>query len=275
MDLEPGERIEFSRPAELPGAEVLLAEHSSRRWRWFHETYSICTVMSGHGSIEWRYRGEMHAAEAGHVQLYEPGEVHRNRNILANAAFRVLFIPAPVMQAAAAELDAHPVPHWKMAHTGDAELLGALTALHAALERSATALEIASRFAGCIRRLLGRAAERAAGPAGQAAPQRLRAVRDYIHAHAASAITLSELAAVSGFSRFHLARAFAAHFGEPPHAYQIHLRVHQARELMAAGERPAPAAAQAGFADQSHLSRHFKKLMHLSPAQYKRMVHAR
>lgn len=132
MDTQEHERLEFSRPTDLPGTEVLLVEHSSRHWRWVHETYSICTVTRGTGSIQWNYRGKVHEATPGEIVLYEPGEVHCNRNILFDATFRVLFIPAQVMEDAAAECGAAGRPHWKLTHTGH-------PMLHAACGRCITA----------------------------------------------------------------------------------------------------------------------------------------
>ena len=82
-------------------------------------------------------------------------------------------------------------------------------------------------------------------------------------------VTLAELAALSGVSRFQLLRGFARHVGTTPHAYLLQQRVRLARRLLAAGRRPAEAAAEAGFADQSHLNRAFRRQLGLTPARYR------
>ena len=81
-------------------------------------------------------------------------------------------------------------------------------------------------------------------------------------------VTLAELAALSGVSRFQLLRGFARSVGTTPHAYLLQQRVRLARRLLAAGRRPAEAAAEAGFADQSHLTRAFRRQLGITPARY-------
>ncbi len=56
----------------------------------------------------------------------------------------------------------------------------------------------------------------------------------------------------------------------PPHTYQLQLRMARARRLLQRGMEPGDVAAQLGFTDQSHLTRHFKRLFRLTPGQYAR-----
>jgi AraC-like DNA-binding protein len=82
--------------------------------------------------------------------------------------------------------------------------------------------------------------------------------------------TLGELAAATGVGPFALLRAFRAETGLPPHAYLNQLRVRQARQQLDRGVPPARAAAEAGFADQAHLTRHFKRVVGVPPGAYQR-----
>ena len=84
--------------------------------------------------------------------------------------------------------------------------------------------------------------------------------------------TLAELAALSGVSRFQFLRGFARAVGVTPHAYLVQQRVRLARRLLAAGQCPAQAAAEAGFADQSHLTRAFQRQLGVTPARYRAAV---
>ena len=268
MTRNEAERIEFSRPDDLPGVEVLLAEHSSRRWRWFHETYSVCSVVKGMGTTEWRYRGKLHEAVPGEVILYEPGEVHANRNVLVDATFRVLFLQPGTVESAAIELGIPHRPHWDLAQTSDPSLRSALRCLHYSLERSSASLETTSRFADCLRRLLEHCSER--GTTKRCRPTRaaLDRIREFLHENYSHQIKLEDLAGISGLSRFHVVRAFASEFGLPPHTYQIHVRVAKARKLLAVGRGVADLAAEIGFSDQSHFTRHFKRITHVTPGHY-------
>jgi AraC-like DNA-binding protein len=83
-------------------------------------------------------------------------------------------------------------------------------------------------------------------------------------------VTLGELAAVAGLSRFELVRRFRDQNGVTPHAFQINLRVEEARRRLAAGVAPAAVAAECAFADQPHMSRVFKRAVGVSPGRYAR-----
>jgi len=72
-------------------------------------------------------------------------------------------------------------------------------------------------------------------------------------------LTADDLAAAAGCSRYAAYRAFRTAYGLSPSDYQRQLRVQTARRLLSAGVAPASAAAEAGFADQAHLTRWFRR----------------
>ena len=82
----------------------------------------------------------------------------------------------------------------------------------------------------------------------------------------------SDRAALSGVSRFQLLRGFAREVGATPHAYLIQRRVHLVQKLLALGCNPAEAALRAGFADQSHMTRAFRRQLGVTPARYRAAV---
>jgi|SRR5262249_10056725 len=84
--------------------------------------------------------------------------------------------------------------------------------------------------------------------------------------------SLQTRAEAVGTNRFVLPREFRRRFGVPPHAYVVLLRVEQARQLIGRGCGIASAAQLAGFADQSHLTRVFKRTLGISPAVYRRRL---
>ena len=79
----------------------------------------------------------------------------------------------------------------------------------------------------------------------------------------------TRFSAIAGLSRFHFLKAFAAQFGLPPHAYQIHLRIERSLPLLRQGMTLSHVAETMGFNDQSHFIRHFKRTMGVTPGQYK------
>lgn len=96
--------------------------------------------------------------------------------------------------------------------------------------------------------------------------RRVEIARAWLHAHPDRPVTLGELAAQAGTSPFHLARAFAAVYGEPPATYHRNLRLDAvARELRRGAITPADAALRLGFADQAGFTRAFKRRHGVTP----------
>ena len=90
----------------------------------------------------------------------------------------------------------------------------------------------------------------------------------YLSEHCSEPVSLHDLALVSGFSRFGLVHAFTKQVGLSPHAYQVHVRIERARALLQQGVSPATVATTMGFADQSHFTRHFRRILQVTPSQY-------
>jgi AraC family transcriptional regulator len=100
---------------------------------------------------------------------------------------------------------------------------------------------------------------------------RLRAVVEYVEEHLDAGPTLGQMAAVARVSPYHFARQFKAATGLPPYQYVIARRVERARQLLQQGrDLPlAEVAACAGFSDQSQFSHHFKRLVGVTPGQFR------
>ena len=93
-------------------------------------------------------------------------------------------------------------------------------------------------------------------------------IRELLHDGAAD-LTAEDLAAAAGCSRYAAYRAFTQAYGLAPSDYQRQLRVRAARRLLIAGVSPARAAAEAGFADQAHLTRWFRRYYGVTPGAYR------
>ena len=81
-------------------------------------------------------------------------------------------------------------------------------------------------------------------------------------------LTLSALAGLTGLSMWRFATVFRQQVGVAPHRYICRLRLERAQALIREGVPAATAASEAGFYDQSHLSRHFKSVFGMTPGQY-------
>jgi AraC family transcriptional regulator len=102
-------------------------------------------------------------------------------------------------------------------------------------------------------------------------PMRAERVREYIEAHIADKPSLADLASVVGASEYHFLRQFRRRFGCTPHAYVIARRVDFARRLLGRNDLSlAEIAAMSGFADQSHMTRLFQRVLGTTPAALRR-----
>jgi AraC family transcriptional regulator len=105
------------------------------------------------------------------------------------------------------------------------------------------------------------------------APWQLGKVTDFMRAHLAKTLELSELAAISGLSNSHFSRAFKGSTGLPPHRWQLNLRVEQACSMLVdATASLADVACATGFTDQSHFSRIFTKIVGTTPGAWRREI---
>jgi AraC family transcriptional regulator len=163
-------------------------------------------------------------------------------------------------------LDGLDLPHLRAAMLAvDAELTAGGTGGPLAAESLANVLAVhLIRHVSAPRRL-------ARGRDGALPRGRLRAVVEYIEGHLDTTPTLEQIATVAQLSPYHFARQFKAATGLPPHQYVIARRVERAKQLLQAGTdlSLAEVAAHAGFSDQSHFSQHFKRLVGVTPRQFR------
>jgi AraC-like DNA-binding protein len=257
---------------DIPGVEVMRVDGPARLWRWYHETFTVSAPLLPM-RVEWKYRHALHRTEPVTVVFMEPGEVHAEvQKFDDREAFRALLIAPEVLQDAAHEAGTGEV-HFARAQVHEHEVFRDYLRLHASLERESTALERQTRFSSLVDRLLGDVCERPIGraePSGE--PAAVRRARELLQERWADNVQLDELVTVSGVGRFHLIRAFHAAMGLPPHAYQIRIRVTRAMTLIRLGMPLVEVALHTGFADQSHLTRHFTRVVGVSPGRYRHAV---
>jgi AraC family transcriptional regulator len=98
---------------------------------------------------------------------------------------------------------------------------------------------------------------------------KLQQILDYIHAHLDQELALADLAAIAQITPNYFATQFKQSTGFAPHQYVIQQRIERAKKLLTNGEEKiADIACQVGFAHQSHLTRHFKRLVGVTPKQF-------
>ena len=100
----------------------------------------------------------------------------------------------------------------------------------------------------------------------------LRRACELLRDELAGNVTLDELARAAGVSRHRLSRLFRTAYGMPPHRFQLAHRIRVARRMLERGVGVAEVAQATGFFDQSHLHRHFRRTLGMTPARYARLT---
>jgi AraC-like DNA-binding protein len=279
-------RLDTARLVTAPGnqgVELFEAVYSCHTFgRHAHDALAIGVVDDGFGEC-W-YRGATHGAKRDTLVLIGVGEPHtggasrdsiRRIGSVPPLRNRMLYIrPEVVLQAIGSQLAA--LARFATPTPNDAGSAAEVRRLFALLRTSASRIEQDAMLAETLRHVVMRHGERrspAGVPTETGRPIAERCgvavPREYLHSHFRESVSLEELGAVAGLNARYLSTVFREGVGLPPHAYQTYLRLRQAKELLAAGEQVARVAAATGFADQSHLHRHFRRAWGLMPGAYR------
>ena len=142
--------------------------------------------------------------------------------------------------------------------------------LHTALAHAGDELEAESRLTLIGERLREHLRPRTTADATRPDPVLARRLRELLDEHVVDGLTLDEAAGLVHAHPAHLVRAFSTAYGIAPHQYLNSRRVDRARRLLLDGRSPGEVASATGFFDQSHLTRHFRKLVGVTPGRYSR-----
>lgn len=253
----------FWRDPTLPFIEA-RAIHDGRRIRYAkhaHETFSIGSILAGHCAYVNGSRSQR--IGAGSVVVMNPGDAHAcNPSHDERWSYRMLYIDAAWL---AGDREFQP---FSAVVTRHPELYAALNRLYQLLidaesehlEKHGAALEFIA--------LVHDALSPADHPTEPAHPGLLRAV-EFIRDNYTRSLKLEEICAAADLSPSYLIRAFKQEYGMTPHAYLINCRIEFSRAQLRRGRPIADVALAAGFADQAHLQRSFKKIVAATPGQYR------
>jgi AraC-like DNA-binding protein len=241
-----GEDVVLESCRYAPGPAAELPKHA-------HEEYQICLSLN--------FPGEVHSAR-------DPKD-RRDR-----AEYRMMYASPNLLGQVAAEIDGRETaspPFFPNPVLLDGDLARRFMKLHAALEGSASRLEKDSRLLSVLACFLLRHADMRPSPEPPGSEHRaVKLVRGYLEDNLGENVSLEELSSLAHLSPFHLSRVFKNEVGIPPHAYQTQARVARAKGLLLGGWPITRVALETGFADQSHLARHFKRLVGVARGSYAR-----
>lgn len=274
----PTDWTRFWRVPDSYSAEFLHASFTNHAYdRHTHDRY-VFGVTTG-GAEQFWHRGAMQVAPAGRVVVVNPGDVHDGESVEPGQCWnrRICYLDPALFEAVAAEdHTTGGMPLFTVSVLDDPPLARALCQFHTATENGdLSALERDTRLRGLVATLIRRYATHRPTPAAAAhEPDAIRRTRDYLDAHYADDISLADLGARVGLSPLYLARTFRKAVGAPPHAYHIIKRIEAASVLLRQNHPLADVAAACGFADQSHMTRQFRRVHGITPGAYRQATPA-
>ena len=265
------EVVDVRRSGALPGVQVIDAQHSPREWRVACPDFAVVMFRTWRGGVH--SRGRIHPGEPGLVFCNTPGEVMVANPFAEAGSFSVLELEFSLIEQWLSEQQPNSL-HFDWAAVMQplsARLRARFCEFFDVFEATASAMQVQSLLLDLSEVMISELVRGARAPRPPAGPPlgaagRMRECLNEEGLH----VDLETLAKRAGLSRFQALRAFKQRYGLPPHAYQLALRIGHARKLLREGASAADVAARCGFADQSHFTRHFKRINGVTPAQYAR-----
>ncbi|WNG45382.1 AraC family transcriptional regulator [Archangium minus] len=234
-----------------------------------HETFSIGAIMSGRST--YRNGRWQDVVGAGSTVIMNPGDVHAC-NPIGDApwAYLMLYIDVAWLGARQAELglgandDFRPFSaKQNQAPELHRQILGLYQILANEAQDPLAREQAMVTFAGQLHTALS-----SVGAEVSACDPRLRRAEQYIRAHCLQPISLDDICTAAGLSASHLIRTFKRRYGLTPHEFVVNGRIQYARRELRQGRPIAEVAQAAGFADQAHLQRTFKRYLAATPGHY-------
>lgn len=258
------DQIRFDEPhAALQRLAARFGGHAYDLHR--HETYAVGLTLWGAQSFH--YRGTLQTSRGGQVMIIHPDESHDGHaGVDQGFAYRMLYVDPASVSAA---LDGASPPFVPAVVSEDPLLACLMAEAFADFPKALEPLAADAVVGRLADRLAARGDDRT--QARHPAPPARRAVaraREFLTAEAHRTVASEELERITGLDRFALARHFRLASGTSPHRFQVGRRLARARALIARGTTLSETAAATGFADQSHLTRHFVARFGLTPGRW-------
>jgi AraC-like DNA-binding protein len=233
--------------------------------------YVVGVVVAG--AMRVRRGRERFVFEAGDVCAWDPSGAHAGRPYGCTSwqARLLVFETAAIERIVCGSEPLATDVRFAKPLVRDRRLAQRFVGLHRVLETTSWALERETLLTDWLRDV-GDSRERPDIRRRARGDPALRRACELLHDELAGNVTLDELAHAAGVSRHRLSRLFRAAYGMPPHSFQLAHRIGVARRMLERGVPVSEVAQATGFFDQSHLHRHFRRTLGMTPARYARLA---
>ncbi|AOJ06325.1 AraC family transcriptional regulator [Burkholderia mayonis] len=250
-------------------AEAHFLDHAFTPHR--HDTYAIGITLSGVQTF--RYLGETHHCLPGQCHILHPDELHDGRaGTDEGFGYRIVYVDPALVQEA---LGGRMLPFVRSPIVQAPAIAEGLVADIWNLDEEIDNLSRIDIAVAVANLLTAAAAKSHAPKAGTLAVTELTRIRDIIASRPHMPISMDTLEHVSGIDRWTIARQFRTLFGTSPSRFRTQRQLSLVRRLLMEGESLSTASTDAGFSDQSHMSRHFKSTYGITPGSWISAVRTR
>lgn len=254
----PSQPVDLFAPIERIANRLVGAAFSPHR----HDTYTVALTMAGVQTFN--YRGKMRHSLPGQVLILHPDEMHDGHcRDEAGFSYWAAYVPPIHVQTV---LGGAELPFVSSGVSTNPALKAAAMSMVkdcAGVDDPGAYEDALYDLAQAMREVAGRAAT--VRIANRTAVMR---AREFLETAVVCGARLDQLERVTGCDRWQLSRDFRALLGTSPYRYLQHRRVDLAKRLLREGATLAGAAHGAGFADQSHFGRTFRKAVGLTPREW-------
>ncbi|AZV18419.1 MAG: helix-turn-helix domain-containing protein [Mesorhizobium sp.] len=232
-----------------------------------HDTYAIGVTL--HGVQTFRYLGAARHSLPGQIIVLHPDELHDGgAGTEDGLRYRMLYLEPSLMLDC---LGGASLPFVRDGVVADAAFCATLLSALGPLEQELDELFVDDFLTQLMQSLI-RHGGQSAKPMSRTAWRAAALARDYLTENLNRPVRSGELEAVTGLDRYALSRHFRAAFSTSPHRFLVMRRLQRARRMIAAGEPLAQIAVEAGFSDQSHFIRQFKKAFGMTPGRWSSLI---
>ncbi len=233
----------------------------------FHEHFVIGFIESGKRRLSCL--NKEYVIHPGDLMLFNPRDNHTCEQIdNSSLDYRCLNVTETVMQNTILEITGKKYfPRFKEQVIAGAEQVQMLRELHEMIMQGSQEFQKEELYLFLMEQLIAIYAE--SSLAEEEYNSEIEKICKFMEESYAEAITLDELSKIVHMNKYVLLRTFTKEKGITPYQYLLTTRINRARILLEKGTEPVDAAMDTGFSDQSHFTNVFKKLIGVTPGQYK------
>lgn len=262
--------VRYFKPYGLPHVQAVYGTDVKNEYnRHAHSGFCIGIVRKGARVLY--SNGASTVIPENDLFVINPGQAHACKSLYEMHSYFVVSVKLEQMRNIASQISekAREIPHFNKTLVRDKKLSLKISRFFSVIENPSSVLERESVLNSFLSDLIVHFADGPPAPRDCGAHGRsIKAACEFMRAHYAEDLSLSQLSRIACLSPFYFQRLFLKETGLSPHEYLVHFRLKKARELLIRGSSIAGAAYDTGFVDQSHFSRAFKRFVGVTPGEY-------